>query len=490
MSAPMSFTQHVRRGMGWTGLSLAVIVVMQLGYTAFTARLLAPDHFAFYACAQALAALVGYLSLGSLSAAVLRQPAERAVGLARLAFRLAAIAGGLGLSLLLLAADLWANTWNLPEATTVIRVMAIFVLIAPAHGVSLALVRRRLRFRYVAIVELLASASGFAVGSFVVYATQSAVGLVIGQITMLAMGLALTLLTAIRIGAVDGKSPTARDLIAFTGKVSAQNFSNYVVLHAPSLIISRALGAVALGVFSRAFLLVSLPVGMVSQAAAKTVYPIWGRVSDIPSLRGALTDALSITTLAGAAAFGALGGASSHVVALLLGERFVSAVPILQILSVYGFIYVPASIAASFQESASKFDQVRIVQTVKLIGLAPLILAFWIPSLTLCAATLILSQLLAHVVQLRQLARDGLVDGSRIAQAYSAHLLVGAVLCLTWLAPQWFLGAREAAIALSAGATATWLVAMTLMGRRIPGLVALSARGFNVMSHVRLFSKS
>ena len=52
--------------LSWTVASLVILAVAQVAYTSATARLVSPSQFGYYASAQALASLAGYVSLASL----------------------------------------------------------------------------------------------------------------------------------------------------------------------------------------------------------------------------------------------------------------------------------------------------------------------------------------------------------------------------------------------------------------------------------------
>ena len=61
--------------MAWSYAGATLVIVAQIAYTAFTARILEPSAFGAYASAQALIALMGYFSLATVGAALARKPA-------------------------------------------------------------------------------------------------------------------------------------------------------------------------------------------------------------------------------------------------------------------------------------------------------------------------------------------------------------------------------------------------------------------------------
>src|SRR4051794_22766953 len=89
---PISLTSHARLGLRWSLSSLLIVALLQIVYTSFTSRRLAPHEFGFYATEQALASLIGYLSFTTLGSAVLRLPDDRAGRIVGRSLTLAAIA--------------------------------------------------------------------------------------------------------------------------------------------------------------------------------------------------------------------------------------------------------------------------------------------------------------------------------------------------------------------------------------------------------------
>jgi PST family polysaccharide transporter len=470
-----TFTGQAAHGIGWTGLSVITIALLQLLYTAFTSRQLSLREFGFYASAQAFATLIGYASMTSLGLAVMRVPDDEARGLGLRAGTLAAVAGGLCGLVTFLGSDLWARAWHVNGAQEVIRVIAVSVTLAPVAAVVVALVRRQLRYKRAALIEFLAALVGFAAGAIMVVQTDSAVGLAAGQVAVS--------VTTILLGLVVMRAPHAyatttstRQLLRFGYQVSGQNLAFYLIYSLPPYGIAAALGPTGLGLFSRANLLVMLPVSQAGSTISRVLYPLWSRVTDA-SRRSAITDLLVVSSLLSFLMFGVLAGSADLVVDLLLGPQFQAASSLTALMSVYGAIYLVASLAGPIQESAGWFPDVWKMQVTLLLVIAPATALLWLTGdIWVSVVGLGLGQVCAHFQQVRFLARRSAVDQRTVLRAYAAHAAVGISAAMVvygadQLAHGWFFR-----ILLTSSAGFVVLTALVVCGDKLPGVSVLVRR--------------
>src|SRR5262245_19423498 len=110
-SAEVSLARRSIHGAAWTYGGSVIVTVGQLAYTALTARLISPAEFGAYAVAQAMLALIGYLTLGTVGNAIMRQLSltRRMIGTAVVM----TLASGTIVALVVLAgAGVWAHIWR------------------------------------------------------------------------------------------------------------------------------------------------------------------------------------------------------------------------------------------------------------------------------------------------------------------------------------------------------------------------------------------
>jgi PST family polysaccharide transporter len=429
--------------------------------------------------------LVGYFTLATVGNAVIRHPAlnRQVVGTSIL---MTGVAGLLVAIVVLIAANPWAEIWRSPQAAPVIRLFAPQVLLGALAIVPVALVRRQLRFRTASVIETSAVLVGFAAGAALAFRMRNAEALVLGQVVGAAVLLALGLLAARAQLGLAYSRLEARGLFSFSAQVSLQNLGHYVNNTLPTFAVSRFLGQISLGFFSRASVLVGLPLTFLAQGATKTLYPIYPRFrTDKAECRRMMIDVTSVSTTLIWPLFGALAGLAPLVVELLLGSQWAPVASLVGPLCIYATVNFAYSIFSSFAESFGLLRQIWLIQgcwtAVLACSLTVAIAADAdMRELVLAAAAV---QVGIHIFQLGVLAREGLIDGGGtiVAEAWAALLAIA-----------WYVAtavtlhslADYSIVARAAGSAA--LVALLMVATRIalpylPAGRAFSRRGIRIL---------
>ncbi|WP_419817214.1 lipopolysaccharide biosynthesis protein [Glaciibacter flavus] len=132
-------------------------------------------------------------------------------------------------------------------------------------------------------------------------------------------------------------------LITYGSTVFAAQILNYVSRNVDSVIIGARFGAVPLGLYNRAFQLVMLPLLQLQAPATRVALPILSRLQDTRVRFNAFISfgQTALLTLVGLM-FGILGAQASAVVQVMLGDKWLAAVPTFQILLVAGYFQAAA----------------------------------------------------------------------------------------------------------------------------------------------------
>ena len=416
------------RGVGWNYLGSGVTLTAQVLYTALTARLVSPAGFGAYAAAQALVALVGYFGLATLGNAVIRHEREGRT-VAGTAFTLSILAGLAASAAVFLGAGLWAHLWGVPESESLGRLFSVVVLLTAVASVPLALLRKALEYRRAALVEALSQVAGMAVGAVVAFELRSPTALVIGQAVAAALVASAAIVAARRRLALAFSQREARTLLAFAGQVSGQNLVYYGLYTAPSLLVSRMFGAVTLGGYNRANLMVTLPVTHLWTGVTKTLYPLITRArNDAARLRELIES--TVETAAGLSwpLFAAVAGASPLIVRVLLGTRFADVAPLLPPIIVFGAVNLVYVVAGNPLEVLGYQRVIWRVQLLWIFLLAAVIASSVLVHtpierlLWLVAAV----HVLVHAAKLLATARIGLLRLGRVLHGYGLAVAVSA----------------------------------------------------------------
>jgi PST family polysaccharide transporter len=134
----------------------------------------------------------------------------------------------------------------------------------------------------------------------------------------------------------------ARELWKFGAGQTGFTAINYWARNADDILIGRFVGPFELGLYSRAYQLMRLPLTQVSQVVGQVMFPVMARMQDDHQrVRRVYLDAVSAIALVAFPLMTGIAAASPELVPAVLGPRWSGAVVLLQILAVAG---VPQSV--------------------------------------------------------------------------------------------------------------------------------------------------
>lgn len=328
----MSLVAKTLSGMRWTTLAMVTNVSFNLGYTAVMARLLAPSVFGLIAMAQIAIRFLSYFAQLGVSPALVQKPelTERDI---RAALTLSVAINVLLFALMWLLAPLAGSFFSKPEVVPILRGLSTAFLFSGFSVISLGLLRRRLMFKQLAMVEIVSYILGYGVigigSAFLGFGVWSLVFAVIGQeVITLAASYAFVRhsLRPLFVWA------DIRHFLHYGGKYSAIGFLEYIGANVDSLLIGRLFGETSLGLYNRAQLLVQLPMYHIGNAITKVLFPVLSsaQADKLKMARAYLAGWVLIGSLAASISF-ALIPAASDAVLTLLGPQWIAAIPIVEI---------------------------------------------------------------------------------------------------------------------------------------------------------------
>jgi len=418
-----SLTRAALGGVAWNWAGSAVLVVAQIASTAATARLIAPGEFGAYASAQALAGLAGYFTMNAIGSGLLRRAELKgdAVGTATVL----TVAIGLGVGTIVwFAAGLWAQAWHVPGAAPLVRVLAVTLVFTSAATVPLALIRRALRFGAAAGAETGTQVLGLALSVALAVVLHSALALAIGQAVAAGSLLVAALVLARRDLALRFVRAEARELLTFSGQVSMLNLGAFVANTAPAWFAARIYGGATLGLYSRASLVVNLPLNYLSTGVTKILFPLYGHVrDDVRRTRTLVSEGLVLSTGFVWPLLALLAGSSTLVVRLLLGERWHDAATLVALCALIGCGAFPAGLLTNAAEAFGWMRIVAVRRLVFLAGVAAGLAVGYVTDVRLVwlLAGIALAQAIGYVITLVPFVRRGILSGRAVLASQSVH---------------------------------------------------------------------
>jgi PST family polysaccharide transporter len=349
-----------------------------------------------------------------------------------------AAAAGIGAAVVaVLLAPAWSRVWHTPDAAFLIALWAPGVLLATLSGIPIGLLRRRLRFASAAGIESVSPLIGFAIGGALVLILESPSALVLGQVATAAAMLGIGLLVVRSELNLRFSRTEARTLLSFSGQVSAQNLAHYGFYTLPGLVIARTAGSVSLGFFSRAYLLVMLPMNFLTLGISKSIYPAIPRLTNPEVRRRALSEVVAVGAFVVWPLLGLLAGSASLVVDLLLGPDWGPSAAMVAPLCLFAAANLQYVILSNAIESIGWLRVGWMIQGAWAFALGLTTIVAWqldadvLTYLYVYAFTQVAIHILQvivlskrELVQLRRVALDEVVGGTMALFAFVAALAV------------------------------------------------------------------
>lgn len=229
-----------------------------------------------------------------------------------------------------------ASFYGVPVLTEITLALSATFLFAGFSAQHIALLRRQMRFTTLACVDVGAMLCGIAAAIAVALMGGSYWALVAQAIVTAVAEMAIcTGLSGWRPGRWQ-MSRDVREMLRFGGTLSAASMVNYLSRNFDNLVVGRFAGAAQLGIYSRAYALLLMPVQQINGPIAAVAIPALARLQDQPAeYRRYYLKIVEIIAYASMPLAVMLGVLSHEVVFFLLGSQWAEAAVIFQILALY-----------------------------------------------------------------------------------------------------------------------------------------------------------
>jgi len=466
------------RGIAWLGSVKWIVQLLTWGTTIVVARILTPEDYGLLTMGAVLLAFITLLSESGLGITVVtvREVTEEQISQINGAAILLGLVSFVAGSLVAFPVSWFYRAAALPP---VIAVLSFTLVISAFRVVPGALLQRDLRFPRLAAIDasqglvqalatLILAVLGFRYWS-----------LVLGAVLGAAVGTTATVLSR----PYQMRWPrwqTLRPVLPFTRNMLVGRLFWYTYQNSDFIVAGKRLGAQALGAYSYAWTLASMPVDKISGLLRSVTPPIFAAVQhDIPALRRyflTVTEGLAVFAFPLTVGIALVAG---DLVPVVFGSRWLFMIAPLQVLAIYATI---RTITPTASQVLVVTGDTRFLMYMSGVAAIALPTAFYIGSkwgtIGIAIAWTIAHPLAVYVPLNARLARRLELSFGRYFRALwpaasGCLLMAGAVTLARGIVPQTMAGGIRLGLEIGAGAFAYSACLLVFHKTRVKAFIAL-----------------
>jgi O-antigen/teichoic acid export membrane protein len=337
-------SQKVIRGGVWV---FALRVLNRgLGFirTIILARLLAPEDFGLLGIAMLAISTLETFSQTGFQAALIQKRGNVEAYLDT-ALTVSIIRGAILFLILFLSAPLIAKFFNSPQATLVIRIVGINVLLAGLRNTAVVSFQKELEFNKQFHYEFSATLADLIVAVSLAFVLRNVWALIWGGIAANLVRLLMSYILHDYRPKFNFNIEKTKELFQFGKWVFCSSILIFLVTQGDDIFVGKILGITALGIYQMAYLISNLPASEITHVISHVTFPAYSKIQDDPQyLREAYLKILHLTAFLSFPLAGLILVLAPDFIRIVLGTKWLQMVGPVQILVIAGLV---RSIAAT-----------------------------------------------------------------------------------------------------------------------------------------------
>ena len=333
------------RGGSITLLSQAVSVALHLTSAIVLARLLGPEEFGTIAMVTAITAFAGvFRDLGLSSSTI--QSAQLTHRQFNALYWINVAAGATISAIVAILSPTVAWFYDRPELFEVTLALSLNFVIGSFGTQPGALQIRQMRFGRHAIATVSGSILTLVVATMMAIQGFSYWALVFGSLAGTALTSSLHNALCEWAPGFATRGSGVRKMLGFGTHVTAFGVVNYFARNLDNILIGRMWGAESLGLYSRAYQLLMVPITNLRGPIRSVAFPAMSRLQNQPDeFRRYYRDVVSVLAFLSMPVTSFIFVASDPIIGLVLGNGWIGVVPLFSVLALVAFIQPCASTA-------------------------------------------------------------------------------------------------------------------------------------------------
>lgn len=334
----MSLKQKTITGLKWTTYSTIIVTLLQLAQISILARFLDPSAFGLMALVMVVIGFSqAFLDMGISNAIIHKQEISHEQ-LSTL-YWVNVLAGIVLFTIVCAVAPLVASFYHEPELTLLTILVGVTFLIQPFGQQFMVLWQKEMRFAEMAKIDIINKFVSLAVSVWFAYDGYGVYALVYGTIAGVVIQTSQFMVLGLREHKPSFVFRVAeiKEFMSFGAYQIGERTINYFNSQIDTLLIGKLLGAEALGIYSIAKQLIMRPAQIFNPIITKVTFPMMAKIQDdTERLKNIYLKTIHYLSSVNFPIYALMIVLAPELVMVLFGDKWMDAVPIVQILSIYG----------------------------------------------------------------------------------------------------------------------------------------------------------
>lgn len=376
----MGYFKQTLNGLSWMGALRVFTRSLALIKIAILARILLPAQFGIYGIATLVLGFLEMLTETGINIFLIQQKdlsGDEASGIDKYvdsAWVVSIIRGFLIGILIFILASFIADYFKNPNAVEILYLVGIVPIIRGFINPSCVKYQKNLefnkQFKYDSVIFFVDFIFAVILGII----TKSENSLIYAMIISTSLELVLSFIYFRPTPKFKFDKEKTLEVINRGKWITGAGIANYLFQNIDDIVVGRVLGTASLGIYQQAYKISTLPVSEVGEVFNKVTFPVYVNLKgDKERLKKAFLKTLAIISLF-VIPFGVLVFKFPiQIVSFVLGDKWLSAVPVLQLLAVYGVIKAISNSFFSLFLGINKQEIVTIITVISTVCLVAIL---------------------------------------------------------------------------------------------------------------------
>jgi O-antigen/teichoic acid export membrane protein len=364
-----TINMKIASGIAWMSLMRIGVKGLGLISSIVLARLLVPADFGLVAMAMSVILALELLREFSFDVALIqRQDADRSYY--DTAWTLNVLLGLLLATLLVLAAFPAADYYNEPRLRSVMQVLAVGMLISGFENIGVVAFRKDLAFHKEFVLRVAQKACAIAVTLPLAFVLRSYWALVIGTVSSYALGVGISYYA--HPFRPRFSLAARKHLFAFSKWLAANNALWFLRDRSQDFVLGRVGGPAALGLFTISYEISNLPTTELVAPINRAVFPGYAKMAhDLSILAQGFLNVIGLVVVVALPAGFGIAATSPVLVPVVLGDKWLEAVPIVSVLAIFGSLNALQTNCCAIHYAMGRPRTLTLIGVIQLASLLP-----------------------------------------------------------------------------------------------------------------------